>query len=274
MPTNQYLPTNFLPFQLIKKQSIHCWKTQASTFWTQEVCFGAAAFCFRNDSTLSSIWCAAIKFKMVRGWEPVLDSALIHKSTAALIGNLKVGENVQYCLSTSRNSSGSGTISLDSLLFEDEKSYPQLPWELILPPCLEPLPLSLFTSDELCLQLPWKAALQDLLDDVVRNLPELQLSSLTTFKGFSNALRMYLMRGRLDGLGFRHDLAMIDIAHTSSKRSSSIINDGSTIFVTSSLSWILMLDMVCSNHSFVVASSSLLIPSFPVTSSNNTLPKQ
>jgi len=95
-------------------------------------------------------------------------------------------------------------------------------------------------SDELCRQLPKYAALQDLLDDVVRNFPELELSSLTTFKGFSKALRIYFIGGRLGGFGLRQDLATIAMAHTSSNRSSSTIRDGSTILVTSSLSYMLM----------------------------------
>ena len=72
-------------------------------------------------------------------------------------------------------------------------------------------------SDELCRQLPKKAVLQDLLDEVVLSLAELKLSSLTTFKGFSNALRICFIEGRLEGFGLRHDLATIAMAHTSSK---------------------------------------------------------
>lgn len=146
-------------------------------------------------------------------------------------------------------SSGSGKISLDNLLCEEEKSFPALPCEPNLPVCFEPLELSLLVfpgattvtlSNELCRQLPKKAVLQDLLDEVVRSLAELELSTLTTFRGFSNALRMYFMGGRLDGFGLRHDLAMIAMAHTSSNRSSSMIRDGSKILRTSSLSYILI----------------------------------
>uniref|UniRef100_A0A7C9AHX1 Uncharacterized protein n=1 Tax=Opuntia streptacantha TaxID=393608 RepID=A0A7C9AHX1_OPUST len=88
-------------------------------------------------------------------------------------------------------------------------------------------------TSELCLQLPHT---EDPRDEVVRSLPEPVLSSLTTLNGFSRAFRTFLMRGRLVGLELRHDLATIAMAHTSSKRSSSYIKEGSTIFVTSSLS--------------------------------------
>ncbi|URE18107.1 hypothetical protein MUK42_06588 [Musa troglodytarum] len=48
------------------------------------------------------------------------------------------------------------------------------------------------TSEELCRQLPMKAAFHEPRDDVALSLPEPELSSsLTTFRGFSNAFRMY-----------------------------------------------------------------------------------
>ena len=94
-------------------------------------------------------------------------------------------------------------------------------------------------SDRLCRQLPNKAAFQ-LREEVARSLAEPELSSLTTFKGFSKAFRMYLIWGRLDGLGFRHDFATTAIAHTSSRKSSSTIRFGSMILLTNSLSWMVM----------------------------------
>lgn len=181
-------------------------------------------------------------------------------------------------LSMSVIADGSGKISLDNLLCDDEKSFPPLLWEPTLPDCLNPLLLictgTALLSDELCLRLPKKATFQDFLEEAVLSLTELELSSLTTFRGFSNALSTYLMSGRFEGLGLRHDRATIAMAHTSSSKSSSTIRDGSMIFVTNSLSCTLMQDRVCSNHSLVVASSDLLMPSLPVTSSSKTFPKQ
>lgn len=171
---------------------------------------------------------------------------------------------------------GSGKISLDNLLCEEE--YPfvlvPLPWDPNRPACFRPLCSSLFASlgkcalsNELLRQLPKKAALQDRLDEVVLSLEELKLSSLTTLKGFSKALRMCLIKGRFEGLGLRHDLATIATAHTSSSRSSSTIRDWSTILAIGSFSYILMNGRFWSNH-------SLLRPSLPVTSSSKTFPKQ
>ncbi|MFS7998698.1 hypothetical protein Hanom_Chr12g01157001 [Helianthus anomalus] len=64
------------------------------------------------------------------------------------------------------------------------------------------------------------------------------------------------------------------MAHTSSNKSSSMINEGSTIFVTSSLSYMLIYGSIPSSNSFVVDSFDALIPILPVTSSSNTFPKQ
>lgn len=182
---------------------------------------------------------------------------------------------------------GSGNTSLECLLWEEEWSPPPfwpLPWEPVVPDCFKLLVPSILwveaatglaaTSNELWRQLPNRAAFQDPLEEVVLSLAELEFSSLTTFRGFSKALRMYLMRGRLEILGLRQDLATMAMAHTSSNRSSSIIKEGSTIFWTSSLSYILMQGSVWSNHSLTWASLDALIPSLPVTSSSNTFPKQ
>jgi hypothetical protein len=68
------------------------------------------------------------------------------------------------------------------------------------------------TSDELWRQLPNRAAFQDPLEDVVLSLADQEFSSRTTFKGFSKALRMYLMRGCLEGFGLRQDLATTAMA--------------------------------------------------------------
>lgn len=176
---------------------------------------------------------------------------------------------------------GSGKISLESLLCEDDISPPcPMPWEPPAPGGLRPLPPSLLEpgratiSDELWRQLPKNAAFQDPLEDVVLSLAELVVSSLTTFRGFSNALRMYLASGRFIGLGLRHVFATIAIAHTSSNRSSSSMRDGSTIFITNSFSYAFIYGSTSSNHSFVLASLDPLMPSLPVTSSSNTFPKQ
>ncbi|CAA0807621.1 Unknown protein [Striga hermonthica] len=99
-------------------------------------------------------------------------------------------------------------------------------------------------------------------------------SSLTTLKGFSKDLRTYLIMGRLFGSGLRQDLAITAMAHTSSKRSSSIISFGSTMLVTSSMSYRLMFNNVASNISFRFESLAELIPRLPVTSSSRTFPKQ
>ncbi|MFS7933332.1 hypothetical protein Hanom_Chr04g00378481 [Helianthus anomalus] len=64
------------------------------------------------------------------------------------------------------------------------------------------------------------------------------------------------------------------MAHTSSNKSSSMIKDGSMMFVKSSLSYTLMYGSICSNRSFWVGSFDALIPILPVTSSSNTFPKQ
>lgn len=139
---------------------------------------------------------------------------------------------------------GSGKISLDGFRRENECS-PLLPWEPTVPeslklgPSLEG-PGTEVMSEELCRQLPKRAAFQEPRDDVVLRRAEVEGSSLTTFSGFSKAFKMYLTSGRLEGLGFRQDLATIAIAHTSSRRSSSTTRDGSRIFVTSSFSLMLM----------------------------------
>lgn len=143
-------------------------------------------------------------------------------------------------------------MSRELLLLEDECS-PPLFW--LLPRDCEPVvpdsfwlpgaslalePAGIAAKSKELRQLPKRAAFHEPLDEVVLSLAELELSSLTTFKGFSNALRMYLMGGRREGLGFRQDLATMAIAHTSSNKSSSTMRDGSTIFVTSSLSYMVM----------------------------------
>lgn len=187
------------------------------------------------------------------------------------------------CLSISSVSWGSGKISLDDLLHDDECSFPLLiEWDNpTLPDCFRFMPasllvwpLALILSCELRFQLPRKAALHDRLDEVFRSLIELKLPSLTTLNGFSRAFKTRLISGRLEGLGWRHALATIATDHISSSKSSSIIKDGSTIFDTSSLSRIVMKGRSFSNHSFVETSSKWLAPTLPVTSSSKTLPKQ
>lgn len=143
--------------------------------------------------------------------------------------------------SVSRSPDGSGKISFDGLLWLNDCS-PQLPWDLIVPDLFKlrssliggPEPDAM--SDELWRQLPNRAAFQDPRDDPALNRAEPVFSSLTTFSGFSKAFKTYLTRGRFAGLGLRQDLATIAIAQTSSKRSSSTMRDGSTIFVTCSFS--------------------------------------
>ena len=188
-------------------------------------------------------------------------------------------------LSMSWTSAGSGNISFECRRRDDERSLPpfrSLPCEPIVPDRLKLLPPaldkeadgSIVTSERLWCQLPNKEAFQELPMEVDRNCLELEFSSLTTFNGFSKALRMYFITGRLEGFGLRQDLATTATAHASSNRSSSTINDGSRIFVTSSLLFMLMQGKVWSNHSLISASGTALIPSFPVTSSSNTFPKQ
>lgn len=186
-------------------------------------------------------------------------------------------------------SAGSGKISLELCLVDGETERPvpvpscwPLPCDPVVPDRLKlreaaagPPPGRAATSNKLCRQLPNRAlAFHDPLDDVVLSLAELPCSSLTTLRGFSSAFRMYLIRGRRAGFGLRQDRAMIAIAHTSSRRSSYMTSDGSMMFVTSSLSYILMYGKVFSSHSFVMESVDELMPSLPVTSSSRTFPKQ
>lgn len=70
----------------------------------------------------------------------------------------------------------------------------------------------------------------------VLNFPESMFSSVAMNKGFSKALSICIIFGRFRGLGLRQDLATTAIAHTSIKRSSSMIKDGSTTFTRRSLS--------------------------------------
>ena len=98
-------------------------------------------------------------------------------------------------------------------------------------------------SEELRRQLPMNAKFQEPLDEVIIvsvAVDPVVMSCLTTFNGFSTAVRICLACGRLLGFGLRQDFATIAMAQTSSKWSSSTTKKGSTIFVTASFSYMLM----------------------------------